>query len=91
MLGENVAFDESIGTRIIAELDKRVVGVVKDFQASPLGQLLIEPDSSTGLIAAVIPIREVCQHRHGRITQTAIEWFAATRISSSFRRVGQSK
>lgn len=41
----NVTFDveESVGTRIIAELDKRVAGVIKEFQDSPLGQLLVEP------------------------------------------------
>ena len=61
---DDVAFDveESIGTRIIVELDHRVAGVVKEFQSSPLGQLLVEPDSSTSLIAAII--REIYWEIH---------------------------
>ena len=60
----NVTFDveESVGTRIIAELDKRVAGVIKEFQDSPLGQLLVEPGSSTSLIAAII--REIYWEIH---------------------------
>jgi hypothetical protein len=64
MLAESVAVvsDESVGMRVVAELDQRVANVLKEFQASALGQLLAEPDSSVDLLVATI--REIYWEIH---------------------------
>jgi hypothetical protein len=64
MLAESVAVvsDESVGMRVVRELDARVADVVKEFQTSPLGQLLAEPDSSVSLLTAAI--REIYWEIH---------------------------
>lgn len=49
-----VVSDESVGTLIVAELNHRVADAVEEFQASALGQLLADPDSSVGLLTATI-------------------------------------
>ena len=54
--------EESVGTHVVADLDRRVAAVVKEFQASALGCLLAEPDSSESLIAATI--REIYWEIH---------------------------
>jgi hypothetical protein len=57
-----VVSDESVGARVVAELNKRVANVVEEFQASALGQLLAEPDSSVSLLTATI--REIYWEIH---------------------------
>jgi hypothetical protein len=57
-----VVSDETVGIRVVAELDQRVANVVKEFQASALGQLLAEPNSSASLLAATI--REIYWEIH---------------------------
>ena len=54
--------DESVGARVVVELNKRVANVVEEFQASALGQLLTEPDSSVSLLTATI--REIYWEIH---------------------------
>jgi|SRR5437899_3274187 len=53
---------ESVGTQVIAELNRRVAEVVEEFQSSALGQLLAEPDSSIDLLKATI--REIYWEIH---------------------------
>ena len=54
--------EESKGLQIVAELDQRVASVVEEFRASPLGQLLADPNSSASLLAATI--REIYWEIH---------------------------
>jgi hypothetical protein len=57
-----VVSDKPIGTQVVAELNHRVANVVEEFQSSALGQLLVDPHSSVGLLTATI--REIYWEIH---------------------------
>lgn len=60
--GPALVSDESVGTQVVAELNRRVADVVEEFQSSALGRLLAGPDSSVGLLTATI--REIYWEIH---------------------------
>jgi hypothetical protein len=57
-----VGTEESIDTRTVAKLDQRVSYIIKEFQSSVIGRLVVASDSPSALIAATL--REIYWEIH---------------------------